>query len=115
MTDKDKEIEDLKTEVTGLKIRVKRLEEYVMALPDPSDYVYLDEANRQKMTGEKDELFDEVVKEVRAHDKASASLIQRRFGIGFNRAARLIEQLEEEGIVEKGYGAKPRKVIKEEK
>lgn len=115
MTDKDKEIESLKTEVTGLKIRVKRIEEYIMALPDPSDYVYLDETNRQKMTGEKDELFDEAVILVKQHDAASASLLQRRFHIGFNRAARLLEQLEDEGIVEKGEGAKPRKVIKEEK
>ena len=42
--------------------------------------------------------------------KASASLLQRRLRIGYARAARLIEMLEERGIVGPGEGAKPREV-----
>ena len=43
----------------------------------------------------------------------STSLLQRRLGIGYPRAARLIEQLEEEGIVGTGEPGKSRKVIKD--
>lgn len=60
---------------------------------------------------EKDALFEEAITLVCQHDKASASLLQRRFHIGFNRAARLLEQLEEHGIVGAGEGAKPREVL----
>lgn len=60
---------------------------------------------------EKDDLFEEAINLVCQHDKASASLLQRRFKIGFNRAARLLEQLEEHGVVGPGEGAKPREVL----
>lgn len=60
---------------------------------------------------EKDDFFEEAVTLVCQHDKASASLLQRRFHIGFNRAARIMEQLEEHGIVGAGDGAKPREVL----
>jgi S-DNA-T family DNA segregation ATPase FtsK/SpoIIIE len=45
------------------------------------------------------------------HDRASASLIQRRLQVGFNRAARLLEQLEEAGVVGPADGSKPRDVL----
>jgi S-DNA-T family DNA segregation ATPase FtsK/SpoIIIE len=59
-----------------------------------------------------DELFEEAVKIVQEFDYASASLLQRRLSIGYTRAARLIDQLESEGYIEKGFGAKPRKVLR---
>ena len=46
--------------------------------------------------------------------KASISLIQRRFRIGFNRAARYIEQMETDGMLGPQEGSKPRSVIKPE-
>lgn len=113
MSDKDKLIEELKTEIMSLKIRLSRIEEYLGAFPNIKEYVELTPRAREKFTDEKDELFNDAVELVGHHEMASASLLQRRFKIGFNRAARLIEQLEEEGIVEKGYGSKPRKVIKQ--
>ena len=110
MTDKDKEIEELRTEIVSLKIRLSRIEEYLKAFPDVSNFL----TDNSSPDG-KDELFDEAVILVRQHDAASAALLQRRFHIGFNRAARLLDQLSDEGIVEKGEGYKPRKVIKEKK
>ncbi|MBI4092018.1 MAG: DNA translocase FtsK, partial [Candidatus Levybacteria bacterium] len=59
----------------------------------------------------RDELFGQAVRIVCAHDRASSSLLQRRLSIGFNRAARILEQLEEAGVVGAGEGSKPRDVL----
>lgn len=57
-----------------------------------------------------DPLFEEAKKVVREAQKASASLLQRRLRLGYARAARLIDMLEDKGIVGPGDGAKPREV-----
>ncbi len=59
---------------------------------------------------EKDDLFDEVVKYVVQMGKGSSSSIQRRFSVGYNRAARILDQLEEAGLVGEAQGSKPREV-----
>jgi S-DNA-T family DNA segregation ATPase FtsK/SpoIIIE len=59
----------------------------------------------------KDELFEEAVRIVCQYDRASASLLQRRLSIGYARAARILDQLEEAGIVGPGEGSKPRDVL----
>lgn len=61
--------------------------------------------------GEYDELYDVAVKLVSETKQASISMIQRRFRIGYNRAARLIEKMESEGVVGPADGAKPREVL----
>lgn len=61
---------------------------------------------------ERDEYFEEAVKLVVEKQKASISMLQRIFRIGFNRASRLMEQLYEAGIVGAEEGSKPRKVLK---
>lgn len=58
-----------------------------------------------------DELFEEAVRVVCQYDRASASLLQRRLSVGYARAARILDQLEESGIVGPGEGAKPRDVL----
>lgn len=60
---------------------------------------------------EADEMYDQAVALVRQHDTMSVSVLQRRLGIGFNRAANLIETLEENEIVGPADGSKPRKVL----
>lgn len=55
--------------------------------------------------------YAEAVKLVREKKQASISMIQRHLRIGFNRAARMVEQMEQDGIVSPADGAKPRKVI----
>jgi len=57
-----------------------------------------------------DELYEEAKKLVIQAQKASASLLQRRLKVGYARAARMIDMLEENGIVGPGDGAKPREV-----
>ena len=62
-----------------------------------------------------DALFEEAKALVMRHERASASFLQRRLGIGYPRAARLIEQLEEAGIVgPMESGGRSRKVLKRE-
>jgi S-DNA-T family DNA segregation ATPase FtsK/SpoIIIE len=58
-----------------------------------------------------DPMYREAVEFVLTQGKASISLIQRRFRIGFNRAARYIEQMETDGMLGPQEGSKPRKVI----
>ena len=58
-----------------------------------------------------DPLYDQALEIVVQAGKASASYIQRRLKIGYNRAARLVEEMEERGIVGPANGSKPREVI----
>jgi len=60
--------------------------------------------------GEEDPLYEEAKRVVREARKASASLLQRRLRLGYARAARLIDILEERGVVGPGEGAKPREI-----
>ncbi|GAI57399.1 unnamed protein product, partial [marine sediment metagenome] len=60
--------------------------------------------------GEDDPLYEEAKRMVIEARKASASLLQRRLRVGYARAARLIDILEEKGVVGPGEGAKPREV-----
>ncbi len=56
-------------------------------------------------------LYNEIVEFVVTQGKASASLLQRRFRLGYNRAARCIDLLEERGIIGPSNGSKPREVL----
>ena len=56
-------------------------------------------------------LYNDIVDFVIDQGKASASLLQRRFRLGYNRAARCIDLLEERGIVGPQNGSKPREVL----
>ena len=58
-----------------------------------------------------DPLYDEIVEYVITSGKASASLLQRKFKLGYNRAARIIDLLEERGIIGPQNGSKPREVL----
>lgn len=60
---------------------------------------------------EKDSMFDEAVKLVQDSGKASSSLMQRRLKLGYARAARVLDQLEQAGIVGPANGAKPREIL----
>ena len=58
-----------------------------------------------------DPLYNEIVEFVISSQKASASLLQRKFNLGYNRAARIIDLLEERGIIGPQNGSKPREVL----
>ena len=59
---------------------------------------------------QRDELYDEALRMVLDSGQASISMIQRRLRIGYNRSARMVEQMEREGIVTPADGARPREV-----
>jgi S-DNA-T family DNA segregation ATPase FtsK/SpoIIIE len=60
---------------------------------------------------EYDALYDKAVELIIDKQHASTSLVQRVFRIGYNRAARIIERMEKEGIVSAMDGARPREVL----
>jgi len=69
------------------------------------------DANTEVKDEYDDPLYDEIVEFVVKTGKASASLLQRRFKLGYNRAARVIDLLEERGIIGPMNGSKPREVL----
>ncbi len=60
---------------------------------------------------EYDEMYDRAVAVVAQHRKASTSMLQRHLKIGYNRAARIIDRLEEQGVIGPADGVKPREVF----
>lgn len=107
MTDKieNNYIEELKKEIKELKIRLERIEEFLLAFPSVEEYLSKDDSSSE------DVLTEEAIKTVKQYRKASTSLLQRRLSIGYTRAARLMDVLEEKGIVGPAEGIIPRKVL----
>jgi S-DNA-T family DNA segregation ATPase FtsK/SpoIIIE len=66
--------------------------------------------NQSAADDDDDELLDEAIEVVKAAQKASASLLQRRLKVGYARAARLLDIMENKGLIGPGEGAKPREI-----
>ncbi|MEG0772329.1 DNA translocase FtsK 4TM domain-containing protein [Clostridium sp.] len=69
------------------------------------------EVNASGKEDDVDDLLDEAIKVVLETDQASTSLLQRKLKIGYNRAARIIDQLEQQGVISGRNGSKPRQVL----
>ncbi|MBI2183158.1 MAG: DNA translocase FtsK, partial [Deltaproteobacteria bacterium] len=82
------------------------------ARPDyrPEVFEIKREAEAAAADEEYDEMYDQAVAIVTETQQASISMIQRRLRVGYNRAARMIEQMERDGVVGPADGAKPREV-----
>jgi S-DNA-T family DNA segregation ATPase FtsK/SpoIIIE len=85
---------------------VEYTKEVLQGAPDPN----LPKAARESAQFSDDEYFSEAVRIVVSADKGSASLLQRKLSIGYNRAARLLDDMQKYGIVGKQKGSKPREV-----
>ena len=70
------------------------------------------ELNESKNQGEKDELYQTAIEIIKTEGKASTSFLQRKLQIGYNRAARIIDMMEAEGIVSKANHVGKRDVLK---
>jgi S-DNA-T family DNA segregation ATPase FtsK/SpoIIIE len=95
---------------------IKRIVEFLKKQGKPSydPSILLEVKKEKEAKGEEeeyDEKYDEALAFVAETGQASISLIQRRFRIGYNRAARIIEKMEEEGVVGPSDGIKPREVL----
>lgn len=76
------------------------------------DHINKESEGKNSEEGEEtDELLPEAIKLVVEYDQASTSFLQRRLRIGFNRAARIMEQLEEREVISPRDGTKPRQVL----
>ena len=80
---------------------------------DPGEVSESDLDGRMGGSDEGDPLFEEAKALVIETQKASASMIQRRLSVGFNRATRLMEELEAAGVIGPAEGTKPRKVLQQ--
>jgi S-DNA-T family DNA segregation ATPase FtsK/SpoIIIE len=99
---------------------VERAVEHVKTLGEPEyidDEIFYDEDDENSSPGlfddgDGDPLFEKALEIVMQQGKASASFIQRRLKIGYNRSARLVELMEERGIVGPSQGSKPRDLMR---
>ena len=85
-----------------------------LKLEKAPNYIDLDEKPTDYDEADDDVLYVDAQKYVISQQKAGTAMLQRKFQIGYGRAARIIERMEEEGIVGPADGALPRKVYKSE-
>lgn len=94
---------------------VERVVEFIKNQGGKSEYKeeIIEEINNtvENANSNDDELLSEALKIVVENNQASTSLIQRKLRIGYNRAARIIEQMEEKGYISQRDGSKPRNVL----
>lgn len=97
---------------------VKRLVEYLKSVGKPEYLADLNEIEEkedldlfQELDDEDDKLYEAALKIAYQYGKISVSMLQRKLRIGYNRAARLVERMEEEGIVGPSDGVRPRPVL----
>jgi S-DNA-T family DNA segregation ATPase FtsK/SpoIIIE len=97
---------------------VERVVDYVKSLGEPDyidDEIFYDdeeEADLSLFSDGDDPLYEKALEIVVQQGKASASYIQRRLNIGYNRAARLVELMEHNGVVGPAQGSKPRELLR---
>jgi S-DNA-T family DNA segregation ATPase FtsK/SpoIIIE len=98
---------------------IRKLVEFVSAQSEPvfepsiHDKLKNDSAQLDDVTEEDEELVEKCIEIMRQEGKASTSLFQRRLRLGYTRAARVVDILEQRGYVAPGEGAKPREILKD--
>lgn len=106
--------------VQGAFISVNEVEKIVSWVKEQQEAVYNEDMIPSKNDSEnqtdgedepEDEFYDQAVALVRKQQSASVSMLQRRFRIGYNRAARIADAMEAKGIVGPSEGSKPRQVL----
>jgi S-DNA-T family DNA segregation ATPase FtsK/SpoIIIE len=96
------------------EVEIRRVVEFLSAQPKPGEFVWgllPPEPEAAVEEEEDDDLYRQAVEIVVQTQQASISMLQRRLRVGFNRAARMIERMEREGIVSPMDGTRPREVL----
>ncbi|AEH44671.1 cell division protein FtsK/SpoIIIE [Thermodesulfatator indicus DSM 15286] len=94
---------------------VKRVIEFLQSQGEPAyeiEFTVTEEGGSEIADDEVDELYEQAVQIVVQTGQASISMLQRRLRVGYNRAARMIERMEKEGIVGPSDGVRPRPVLR---
>lgn len=110
--------DDIKNEINVLSEKIDHLSEkqnsqytdVMLLLKKIEEKLNIDAVDQRS----EDDLFDEAKDVVIEMQKASTSLIQRVLGIGYSRAAKLMDRLEIEGVIGKSNGSQPREVLLKE-
>lgn len=102
------DIKDIESIIGAIKAQVDGEVEYFNEILENRDE---SKKCQEPQSGERDELFAQSLEAVINMQKASASYLQRKFRIGYNRAARIIDELEEAGAISAPDGSNPRKVL----
>lgn len=96
---------------------ITRIVDYVSTQAEPDFKPALQERiertspDENELTDEEEELVEKCIEIIRQEKRASTSLLQRRLRLGYTRAARIVDILEQRGIVGPGEGAKPREIL----
>jgi len=98
------------------EVEIRRVVDFLTTQPKPAEFVWSllppePDKPPEDEEEEDDELYRQAVEMVVQTQQASISMIQRRLRVGFNRAARMIERMEREGIVSAMDGTRPREVL----
>ncbi|MBU1726319.1 MAG: DNA translocase FtsK [Candidatus Omnitrophica bacterium] len=106
--------------IQGTLVSDKEIEKVVDFIKSQAEPVYDDAILKEQQksqfgTGEKDDLYEEAVRIIMESNQASVSILQRRMRLGYTRAARIIDMMEEEGMVGPFEGSKPRKILVDRK
>ncbi|MFH1996421.1 MAG: DNA translocase FtsK [Candidatus Omnitrophota bacterium] len=94
---------------------IERLTAFIRSQCGPQYHPEIVEEFKKKTSSfrkfDKDEVYEEAVRVVLESRQASVSMVQRRLGVGYTRAARLIDMMEQEGVVGPYQGSKPREIL----
>ncbi len=105
------------TRAQGSLVSDKEIERIVDFIKAQGQPVYNEEILKGSVksaageAGEKDEMYDEAVRVIMETNQASVSILQRRLRFGYTRAARIIDMMEQDGLVGPFEGSKPRRIL----
>jgi len=102
--------------IQGSLVTDKEIEKMVEFLRAQADPVYDEEILKEKTAsflanGNKDDLYDEAIRIIMESNQASVSILQRRLRLGYTRAARIIDVMEQDGLIGPFEGSKPRRIL----
>lgn len=98
-------------EVENVVEFIKQSDEDIDYSEDILNHINNEVTTEAVITNEGDELLEEAIKIVVEYQQASTSFIQRKLRVGFNRASRIMDELEERGVISEKDGSKPRQVL----